>query len=488
MEKQETSFNDIYNYLNNNLTRDKMKEVERSIINNGEAEAVYHDLMFDYQHSRKYIDSLIGEDDEDFEKKVIETCQNSEKKTLKEKQETSNKLKKDLVMKNLEGLNFPLSMEEVQKAISKLQPEINEMLASDHGDFEAYAKEILMERYRLPEEAAAQIVNDLQGGIKTFDKQCEALNSDNQSMIKENIEELLEGKTEEEKKNLMINSLSALQALTDNEAHTEETIQKAIEKYQEMSVEELVAEFEYRMKEGDCFDIIVEVVADNMKPMNAEELEELRKCLSEGGKEYKLYTALALYMAQCDKKIDLSLDENGVEANVLGACAAAAITMMQAPAREKDEPAWRRWMKTIFAALYYTTMVLATILLTVSVGVTIVLGLMALFGQGIIAAIIALGVACIAGKYITDKLIEFSFWSMEALEKPYDRVVDKIIFWIGKIKERFSKEAAEEAAKEAAKESNDEKQADGTAETPQQKKKEDKERDGFNRSRESLFA
>ena len=60
MEKQETSFNDIYNYLNNNLTRDKMKEVERSIINNGEAEAVYHDLMFDYQHSRKYIDSNWG--------------------------------------------------------------------------------------------------------------------------------------------------------------------------------------------------------------------------------------------------------------------------------------------------------------------------------------------------------------------------------------------------------------------------------------------
>lgn len=480
MEKKETSFNDIYNYLNNNLTRDKMKEVERSIINNGEAEVVYHDLMFDYQYSRKYIDSLIGADDEEFEKEMIETCQNLENKTLKKKQETSSKLKKDLVMKNLEGLNFPLNMEEVQEAISKLQPEINEMLVSDHEDYVAYAKEILMERYGLSAEAAAQITNDLQGGINTFDKQCEAFKSNNHSMIKENIEELLVGKTEEEKKNLMINSLSALQALTDDEAHTEETIQKAIEKYQEMSVEELVAEFEYQMKEGDCFDIIVETVADDMKPMNTEQVEELRKYLSKGDKEYKLYTALALYMAQCDKKIDLSLDENGVEANVLGACAAAAITMMQVPAKEEDEAAWRRWMKIIFAALYYTTMVLATIVLTASVGVAIVLGLMTLFGQGIIAAIIALGIACIIGKYITDKLIEFSLWSMEALEKPYDWVVDKIIFWIGKIKERFFKEVV--------KESNDEKKTNESAENTQQEKKESEERDGFNELSEGLMA
>lgn len=444
MEKKETSFNDIYNYLNNNLTRDKMKEVERSIIKYGEAELVYHDLMFDYQYNRSYIDSLIGEDDEEFEKKLEETCQNSEKKTLNKKQETSYKLKEDLVMKNLEGLNFPLNMEEVQEAIKKMQPEINEMLASEHEDCVAYAKEILMSRCGMSEKAAAQIVDDLQEGSDTFDKQCKALESNNHSMIKENIEELLEGKTEEEKKNLMINSLSSLQALKDDGGHIEETIQDAIEKYQEMSVEELVAEFEHEMTEGDCFDVIVETVADDRRPMNAEQVEEMRKNLSKGNKEYKLYTALALYMAQCDKKIDLALDENGVEAKVLGACAAAAITMMQIPTKETDEPAWRHWMKIIFAALYFTAMAFATIVLTASVGVGIALGLMALFGQGVIAAIIALGVACIVGKYVADKLIEFSLWSMEALEKPYDWVVDKIVFWLGKIKERFSETLAKE--------------------------------------------
>lgn len=480
MEKKETSFNDIYNYLNNNLTRDKMKEVERSIINNGEAEVVYHDLMFDYQYNRKYIDSLIGVDNEESEKKMSEACQNLEKTSLKKKEETSYKLKKDLVMKNLEGLNFPLNMEEVQKAISELQPEINEMLASNHEDYVTHAKEILMEHYGLSEERATQIVNDLQKGINTIDKQCEALESNDDSMIQKNIEELLEGKTEEEKRNLMINSLSALQALTDDGEHAEESIQKAIEKYQEMSVEELVAEFEQQMKDGDCFDVIVEVVANNMEPMNTEQIEELRKYLNEDDKKYKLYTALALYMAQCNKKIDLSLEENGMEAIVLGACAAASITMMQIPDKETDEPAWRRWMKIIFAALYYTTMLFTTIVLTASVGVTIVLGLMTLFGQGIIATIIALGIACIVGKYTTDKLIEFTFWSMEALEKPYDWVINKIVFWIGKIKERFSKEVA--------KESNDEKKINEAAETTQQEKKESEERDGFNELSEGLMA
>lgn len=482
MKKLETPFEDIYNYLNNNLTRYRMREVERSIIDNGESEAVCHTMMFDYQYNRDYIDSLIGTDDEEFEKKMNETCQNLEKTALNKKQEASYKLKENLVMRNLEGLNFPLKMEEVQEAIKKLQPEIDEMLASVHEDYVGYAKEILMKRYGMSEKAATQIVDDLQEGSNTFDKQCEAFKTNNHSMIKENIEALLDGKTEEEKKNLMINSLSALQALKDDKGHIDETIQNAIKKYQEMSVEKLVAEFEHEMTEGDCFDVIVEAVADGRKSVNAEQVEKLREYLRNGDKEYKFYTALVLYMAQCDKKIDLSLDENGVEAKVLGACAAAAITMMQIPTEEADEPAWRRWMKIIFAALYFSAMAFATIVLTASIGVTIVMGLMTLFGQGVIAAIIALGVACIVGKYIADKLIDFSLWSMDALEKPYDWVIDKIVFWIGKIKEKFLIESAKE-------EQTDKNVADDAVQQPQQGQVKSDERDrGYNDLSEGIMA
>lgn len=451
MKKSETPFEDIYNYLNNNLTRDKMREVECSIIDNGESEAVYHAMMFDYQHNRDYIESLIGTDDEE---NLDKTCQNIGNLTLKEKQEeTSNKLKSNLVMENLEGLNLPKNMSIVQEAIKELQPVIEEMLIANEPNCIAHAKKLLMERYAMDDEIAQNVVDDLLWGINQFDTQFDVLKNDDQSAIRTNIENLLENKSEEEKKNLLINSLTALEALKEEEI-TDEYIRNKTEEYSDKSIEELMLDFERAMTEENNFDAIVNSIAEKMEILDEEQLNDLRKQLTCNTLDNKFYTALALYIAQCDGKIDLSIDEKGVDAKTIGAGAAAAVAMNYTTAQfqnnEIDRPTWMKWMKIIFGGLFFVLMVIAVAMLVTSVSIFVVLSLMSMFGQGVIATFVALGITFVVGKYLADKAVEFTLWLLDVIEEPYDKVVCKIASFINliinKVKSAIQKEVVTESS------------------------------------------
>ena len=61
-------FKDIYDYINNNLSKENMLKVKKTLIEQDEMDVVYHSMMFDYQYNQNYIESLIGVDDEEIEK------------------------------------------------------------------------------------------------------------------------------------------------------------------------------------------------------------------------------------------------------------------------------------------------------------------------------------------------------------------------------------------------------------------------------------
>ena len=442
-EQEGTSWEDLLRYMRNDLPKERMSEVERSIRRNGEAETVYHNMMFNYHYNRSYADALIGVDEEEFEKNRDENRGNLENESLKKKQTKITHLKNEDVMKTVEELNGAKNVKNVQNAVEALRPDIERMMQAEPKDFQRYGVQVLMERYEINEDAARKIVDELLAGIHEFDEQYKALQQG-----ENRVEKLLDSKTDEEKKNLLVQSLAALEVLKTSEDLAEAgDLQEAIAKYESMPYEELLALFTQKINEGECFDEIVQRM-EGVRTLNKEEMEKLRTFLKEHGEAYKFYVALALYMGHCDQKIDLSAGEE-VNPKMIGASAAAAVTITQISAENVDEPTWRRWMKFVFGALYYVSVAVAGMFLSVSVGVMIVTGLMLMFGQGIIAAILAIAVGVSVSIMLTNKVMEFVDWSVDALEKPYDWVVDKLVEWCQKLKVIWEKKMRPAQAEEA---------------------------------------
>lgn len=437
MGKNKTSLSDLYDYMKNNLTKERMKEVGKSIRENGEVEMLFHQLMFDNLYNEAYVNSLIGPDEEKNEKKEDENLTNSEDQALYRKQTRKTNLKNDEIMATLDEMNVLENMGKVQQAVEALRPDIEEMMASGDTDFKAYGQKRLVEHYGITEEAAKKIVDELLEGIRMFDEQFDA--SKNGDPLFGRIEEALKGKTEEEKKALMVQSLAALQVLKSGEEADEEILQDAQEAYEQMSYEELAITFERTIKEGDCFDCIVDSMMNTRQPLNAERMDALRELLEERGDAYKFYVALAIYMGHCDEKIDLSVDEAELDPKVIGASAAAAIKLAVGPGKDVDEATWRAWAKFVFGLLLTVLISFLCCALVAIAAITVGVGLMMLFGQGIISAFIALGAAAVVFIYGINKSEEFMSWSLEALEEPYDRAVEYLVVRFHKLKEWLAK-------------------------------------------------
>lgn len=431
MEKKETLFSDLCNYLNNNLAHDKMKEVEDSIIDNGEAEMAYHTLMFDYQYNRKYIDSLIGRDEEEFEEKESENCQNYENRTLKEKQTRDKNLKNEEIMATLEGSGLPENMESVKTAIETMQPEIEKMMEGEREDYEKHGMEILMDQYGMTESGAKKVVSGLLEGIKEFDARHELISNQDTQGLRERIEQQLTEKTEEEKKNFLINSIVALKTLK-GESVTKEAVQAVMDSLKGESVEKLISGLTEVMVDEESYATILANMDGMEQKLSEGDLEKLRNILMNSTLATKFYTALALYMAQSNKVVNLFVDdEHGIDPRVIGSAAAVAIAMMDADMQLQegtiDRPTWMKWMKYILGGLFATTLFIADLVLVSAISVGLVLTLMALFGQGVIAAFIALGITFVIMKPVTEKSIDLLFNLLDILDKPYDKVMDKIV-------------------------------------------------------------
>lgn len=432
-EGKETNFGDVYAYMRNDLAPERMREVARSIRENGEVELVFHQLLFDNLYNKEHVESLIGADDEDFEKNFSENCKNSGNTALKEKQTDFINLKNGEIMATTEEKAREFgNLGAVTSAIEALSPEIEKMMLDAEDDFEAFARKELIDRLDITDEIAQQIVDGLKEGIGMFDQQSEALRENGQ--LAENIGSLLEGKTDEEKKNLMVQALAALRVLenapgSDWEADPQadqEALQKAREEYGKLSYEELAALFERTLKEGNCFEHIVTALLPTRKPIGKEAMAAFRRMMEHQGDTYRLCVALALYMGHCEQKVNLSVDENNLDPRVVGASAAAAVAVVNI-SDEKDEATWRMWMKIILGGLYYVIMVILCTTAVTVVAMAVGTMLMLMFGQGVIAALIAFGITVAVSISLANKLIEFTLWSMEALEEPYERAVDFLV-------------------------------------------------------------
>lgn len=220
----------------------------------------------------------------------------------------------------------------------------------------------------------------------------------------------------------------------ESESFSEEDIESLYDKYGEYDIDELVTELKGAISENDYFNNIVNELAtgENLTPELIAEFKKIAENNTpENKKIQKFYTALVLYLANFDEKIDLSVDDTVIEAKTLGACAAAAVEMAAATADLKagniDLPTWAKWVKYIFAGLLIVSFIVAVGILVSFTGIGLMLVLMAMFGQGVLSTIIAFAVAIPVIKILIDKTMEFGAWLMSKLEEPYGKAIEKMV-------------------------------------------------------------
>ena len=456
---KKTSYDDLYDYISNNLDRERMSEVEKNLVDDKEMEDVFHMMMFDYQCEKDYIDSLIGEDPENNEIFFDQNQPNSRKRTLygKDKQ-------KNLIMdtKNFKGL--PENFEAVKKMVEELTPSIEKMIAEGgRENYERYAQELIQEHCGKPKETAKEIVDDLLSGIAEFDSQYDSLKT-HESV---NVSDILGDRSDSEKKNIVINFLVMLKSFEAVENFSEDEIKSFYNEYDKQDLESLLPELnDAIMKNGIVDDIIGKMVyEEELTPEEIAKFKDLaEKNTPENKRLQKFYTALALYLAAYDEKIDLSVDGNRIEPKTMGACAAAAVEFSSVTADlaagNIDLPTWAKWVKYIFAGLLIVSFIVATGIIISFAGIGLMFVLMAMFGQGVLSTLIAFAIAIPVIKVLVDKTVELGGWLLEKLEQPYENVMRKFVSvvdlvtsfvkeQIDKVKTRITKEHAPENKTEA---------------------------------------
>ena len=423
MHKKEIPFDDIYDYIHNNLDPQRMAEVEKSIIDNDESEDVFHMMVLDYQSDIKYIDSLIGEDYEKNEKIFGMSQPKFEKQSRCGKNQQKNNIMET------QNYNVPENFEAVKKAVEQLKPSIQIMIsAGGSAKYEEYAVKKLIEDCQKDEAAAQKTVQEILAGIEEFDKQYAQL----QETGKIDVESILETKSEAERKQIMLNSVVALKALRKDNLD-DDSLESLLAKYQQKSTEELVNEFETAVNEGVCFQQIVDSLSSGIETLTTAQVAELKEMIEQNSPEAKkcrkFYTALAMYIANYKGALDLSVDESGVDAGKLGMSAAAAIEFESATAEleagEIELPDWALKVKCIFAALMVLFFVVAVGTLVGLAGYGLMFFLMSMFGQGVFSTIVAFAITIPVLIYMGDKISDFGVWLAEKLEAPYDKAFDK---------------------------------------------------------------
>ncbi len=453
------SYDDLYDYISNNLDGKRMLEVEKNIVDNKESEDVFHMMMFDYQCEKDYIDSLIGEDPENNEIFFDQNRPNSENQTLygKDKQ-------KNLIMdtKNFKGL--PENFEAVKQVVEDLTPSIEKMIAEGgRENYEMYAQELIQEHCGKPKETAKEIVDDLLSGIAEFDSQYESLKTHDSV----NVSDILGDKSDSEKKNIVINFLVMLKAFEAGKNFSEKEIESFYNEYDKQDLESLLPELNDTIMKNGIVDEIIGKMAyeEELTPEEIAQFKELvEKNTPENKRLQKFYTALALYLATYDEKIDLSVDGNRIEPKTIGACAGAAVEFSSVTADlaagNVDLPTWAKWVKYIFAGLLIVSFIVATGIIISFAGIGLMVVLMAMFGQGVLSTLIAFAIAIPVIKVLVDKTVEFGGWLLEKLEQPYENAIKKLVSVVGwaasfakgqidKVRARITKEYGSENKTEA---------------------------------------
>ena len=336
------------------------------------------------------------------------------------------------------------TVEKVAKTIKKHGEEFSAIRNEGANlTIEEIAQKLIIDKFNEAQIEAEDIVNDLKKGLAEFDAQFSENKATETINVKENLEKACENCTDEERKNYYVNVLTAIELLNAGEL-TEEDVKAKLAKNAELSNEELLAKIEKVMNSSISLEELSATVKDGV---NAEALSKLAKEIELKKDEYRLMTAVWLYIEQREGNLKLSDSDNALSAEQLGVMAGAAIeTIITNNALSEgkiDLATWQKIVKYILGAALVLAWTSLSIVACSTLGFFAFTSFLTMIGTSMFAIMFSFVIVAI---FVSD-MMEWSGEGMKSviafLGDVYDKyivkITAKISSWVEKLKEWVTK-------------------------------------------------
>lgn len=240
-----------------------------------------------------------------------------------------------------------------------------------------------------------------------------------------------------------MNILTAIELLNAGEL-TEEDVKAKLAKNAELSNEELLAKIEKVMNSSISLEELSATVKDGV---NAEALSKLSKEIELKKDDYRLMTAVWLYIEQREGNLKLSDSDNALSAEQLGVMAGAAIeTIITNNALSEgkiDLATWQKIVKYILGAALVLAWTSLSIVACSTLGFFAFTSFLTMIGTSMFAIMFSFVIVAI---FVSD-MMEWSGEGMKSviafLGDVYDKyivkITAKISSWVEKLKEWVTK-------------------------------------------------
>lgn len=336
-----------------------------------------------------------------------------------------------------------LSKDLVAKAVETIKNHSNEFLKkrSEHADLtiEEVAQIFIIDKFNDAQIEAEEIVNDLKEGLANFDSQYNK-NKETDSI---HVEECLRNATskleDEERKNCYVNILTAIELLHSKEL-SEADVNSKLTENAKFSEDELLERITKVVDASISLDSIVSKVSLGL---DSNILSQLSANIRNNKDEYKLMTAVWLYVLQREKVIKLSDSDFDMTAVQIGALAGAALETIAVNNDllegkiEMDQ--WQKYLKWILGAVIAIMLGSLALLVVVNISLFAMSLILAILGTGTISLFLSYLVAICVAWHISDVMVDGLMEVLQSYVDFYNKniegITSKIMSWIEMLKD-----------------------------------------------------
>lgn len=404
-------------FVTSSLPTEKMRLVCKSLRDSGEYNSAMESSIINYKVCTELADEMLGIDTE-----IHQTRKNVGDDVRNANTDDSNvisTIKKNNIMNN----NF--SNETINMIVSTINDNMSDIQAmrTSEASVEVAGQKLLVQKYGLSEMEASEIIEDLKKGISEFENQMVSARTQNNVSVEENLSKLSEDMDDEKRIEYYASILTALQLLTSDEKNANE-IESVLSENKALSIDELVAKIDQTLNESISLDVIGNSVK---KELNAETMAELTSKIEMNKEDFRLNTALWIYILQRDGKIKLTDSEIGLPASTIGSMAAAGvetiITTNEYIQGNISLSTWQVVMKWILGSLTFACLFVASVTLVCYGALSFLSILLSLFGTSTLAIMVSFVMSMLAAWSWTETLSGVQFLILEKLGEIYDKYI-----------------------------------------------------------------
>lgn len=283
------------------------------------------------------------------------------------------------------------------------------------------AELFLMDKYKLSQTEAADIVDGLACGMSKYREAYGKVSENYEETVRKSVNDSLENMNDKERTKYLSSMLTLLEAASKPDCD-ESVIEKLMKENSAKTQEELVDGIVNAMN-----GLSLDMVASMAKDVNVASVASLAEAIEKNSEDYRFMVAVQLYVIQRDKQLQLTGVSTTLEPEMLGALSSASVDAMLATADLQNGKItlkrWQQILKYILGAVFVVASIYFMVMILTTASVATMLSILGVIGTSIAAIILSFVVILPVLKYGADFAIKNIMLLLEKLSPIYDKVV-----------------------------------------------------------------